>query len=115
MHLTFGSEAGETGSYRYMAPEVFLHEPYNTKVDVYSFAMICYQLFEGHLPFEGSDAVSAAKHAAMHKQRPTFSPLNSNSGNRDLREVRRDLALGRTIGSFCHDVQVSCWRLENHA
>jgi hypothetical protein len=27
--------AGETGSYRYMAPEVFRHEPYNNKVDVY--------------------------------------------------------------------------------
>jgi serine/threonine protein kinase len=26
---------GETGSYRYMAPEVFRHEPYNLKVDVY--------------------------------------------------------------------------------
>ncbi len=25
---------GETGSYRYMAPEVFRHEPYNSKVDV---------------------------------------------------------------------------------
>lgn len=24
--------AGETGSYRYMAPEVFRHEPYNNKV-----------------------------------------------------------------------------------
>ena len=27
---------GETGSYRYMAPEVFRHEPYSFKVDVYS-------------------------------------------------------------------------------
>ncbi len=26
---------GETGSYRYMAPECFRHEPYNLKVDVY--------------------------------------------------------------------------------
>lgn len=34
------------GSYRYMAPEVFRHEPYNLKVDVYSFAMIVFQLFE---------------------------------------------------------------------
>ena len=25
---------GETGSYRYMAPEVFRHEPYNTKVTI---------------------------------------------------------------------------------
>jgi serine/threonine protein kinase len=37
---------GETGSYRYMAPEVFRHEPYNSRVDVYSFSMIVYQLFE---------------------------------------------------------------------
>ena len=34
------------GSYRYMAPEVFRHEPYNSRVDVYSFSMIVYQLFE---------------------------------------------------------------------
>ena len=33
---------GETGSYRYMAPEVYRHEPYNVKVDVYSFSMIMY-------------------------------------------------------------------------
>jgi serine/threonine protein kinase len=25
---------GETGSYRYMAPEVFRHEPYNNKVHI---------------------------------------------------------------------------------
>lgn len=29
-----------------MAPEVFRHEPYNSRVDVYSFSMIVYQLFE---------------------------------------------------------------------
>ena len=29
------TRTGETGSYRYMAPEVFRHEPYNNKVDVY--------------------------------------------------------------------------------
>jgi serine/threonine protein kinase len=35
---------GETGSYRYMAPEVFEHQNYNTKVDVSSFAMILYEM-----------------------------------------------------------------------
>lgn len=44
---------GETGSYRYMAPEVFRHEPYNQNVDVYSFAMIIFQLFETSVPFAG--------------------------------------------------------------
>jgi serine/threonine protein kinase len=79
--------AGETGSYRYMAPEVFLHEPYNTKVDVYSFAMICFQLFEGEVPFEGTDPVQAARHAAMHRQRPIFSMLTNKTANKDIRLV----------------------------
>ncbi|XP_073153049.1 serine/threonine-protein kinase VIK-like isoform X2 [Henckelia pumila] len=35
---------GETGSYRYMAPEVFKHWKYDKKVDVFSFAMILYQV-----------------------------------------------------------------------
>lgn len=40
---------GETGSYRYMAPEVFRHEYYGTPVDVYAFSMIAYQMFQGHV------------------------------------------------------------------
>ena len=28
-----------------MPPEVFNHEPYNEKVDVYSFAVVLYELF----------------------------------------------------------------------
>jgi len=35
---------GETGSYRYMAPEVFSHLPYNSKVDVFSFAIVAYEV-----------------------------------------------------------------------
>lgn len=65
---------GETGSYRYMAPEVFRHEPYNQKVDVYSFAMIIYQLFETEVPFAGQDPVDAARQAAMLCTRPGFPP-----------------------------------------
>jgi serine/threonine protein kinase len=70
-----------------MAPEVFLHEPYNAKVDVYSFAMICYELFEGRMPFDGTDAVQAAKDAAMHRQRPSMSPLVPSASNKEIREV----------------------------
>lgn len=42
---------GETGSYRYMAPEVFRHENYTEKVDIYSLAGIMYYLFHGIPPF----------------------------------------------------------------
>ena len=38
---------GETGAYKYMAPEVFRHERYSCKCDVYAFAFICFELFEG--------------------------------------------------------------------
>lgn len=38
---------GETGSYRYMAPEVFgCQGDYNEKIDQYSFAVILWELFE---------------------------------------------------------------------
>eukprot|EP01018_Ginkgo_biloba_P008976 Gb_36894 [translate_table: standard] len=62
---------GETGSYRYMAPEVFEHKWYDTKVDVFSFAMILYEMFEGVAPFANRDAYEAAKIVAKG-DRPIF-------------------------------------------
>jgi serine/threonine protein kinase len=67
---------GETGSYRYMAPEVFRHEPYNSSVDVYSYSMIMYQLFEFQPPFAGMDPIDAARQAALYELRPKFVVLN---------------------------------------
>jgi len=67
---------GETGSYRYMAPEVFRHEPYNSKVDVYAFAMIAYELFEGRKPFGLVHPIEAARRACMDNIRPKWGPTN---------------------------------------
>eukprot|EP00798_Chlamydomonas_sp_ICE-L_P006021 gene6021-5329_t len=78
---------GETGSYRYMAPEVFRHEQYNNKVDVYSFAMIYYQLLEGILPFYTMEPVEAARAAALDNLRPEWS------NNPRSKETRTDAAL----------------------
>lgn len=36
---------GQTGSCIYMAPEVYKREPYNEKVDVFSFGVIMYEIF----------------------------------------------------------------------
>ena len=55
---------------------MFRHEPYNSSVDVYSFSMILYQLFEHHPPFAGQDPVSACKSAAMENKRPELQRLN---------------------------------------
>ncbi|MCO5614651.1 hypothetical protein L7F22_068935 [Adiantum nelumboides] len=59
---------GETGSYRYMAPEVFRHKPYDTKVDVFSFAMILYQMLEGMAPFASMEPYDAAKVVSMDRR-----------------------------------------------
>ncbi|KAK7274871.1 hypothetical protein RIF29_15972 [Crotalaria pallida] len=62
---------GETGSYRYMAPEVFKHRRYDKKVDVFSFAMILYEMLEGEPPFSNYEAYEGAKYVA-EGHRPTF-------------------------------------------
>lgn len=63
---------GETGSYRYMAPEVFRHKAYDTKVDVYSFGMILYEMFEGSAPLANIEPYEAAK-AVSTGVRPELS------------------------------------------
>ena len=64
---------GETGSYRYMAPEVFRHEPYNQAVDVYSYSLIMFWLFSGMRPFAAiSDPVNAVKFAALENGESPF-------------------------------------------
>eukprot|EP00246_Nothoceros_aenigmaticus_P011252 TRINITY_DN2997_c0_g1_i2.p1 TRINITY_DN2997_c0_g1~~TRINITY_DN2997_c0_g1_i2.p1 ORF type:complete len:449 (+),score=57.07 TRINITY_DN2997_c0_g1_i2:63-1409(+) len=64
---------GETGSYRYMAPEVYDHAKYDNKVDLFSYAMILFEIFEGHAPFDNLDPSEAAKCVAKQGLRPDFN------------------------------------------
>ncbi|XP_073001500.1 serine/threonine-protein kinase STY13-like isoform X1 [Typha latifolia] len=50
----------ETGTYRWMAPEMIQHRPYDQKVDVYSFGIVLWELITGMLPFANMTAVQAA-------------------------------------------------------
>jgi serine/threonine protein kinase len=43
----------DTGSPRYMAPEVFLGQPYNELVDVYSFTTLMWQILKLETPYQG--------------------------------------------------------------
>ncbi|KAL0336432.1 UNVERIFIED_CONTAM: Integrin-linked protein kinase [Sesamum radiatum] len=62
---------GEAGSYRYMAPEVFKHQKYDKKVDVFSFAMILYEMLEGEPPLSHYEPDEAARYVA-EGHRPSF-------------------------------------------
>ncbi|KAF2924061.1 hypothetical protein DAI22_07g240600 [Oryza sativa Japonica Group] len=74
---------GETGSYRYMAPEVFKHRKYDKKVDVFSFAMILYEMLEGDPPFSNYEPYEAAKYVG-EGHRP---PFRSKGFTNELKEL----------------------------
>ena len=46
---------GQTGSARYMAPEVARSRPYGTSAEVYSFGILLWQLASHERPFAGMD------------------------------------------------------------
>ncbi|CAH8367123.1 unnamed protein product [Eruca vesicaria subsp. sativa] len=62
----------ETGTYRWMAPEMIQHRAYNQKVDVYSFGIVLWELITGQLPFQGMTAVQAAFAVVNRGVRPTI-------------------------------------------
>ncbi|XP_015061724.1 serine/threonine-protein kinase STY13-like [Solanum pennellii] len=62
----------ETGTYRWMAPEMIQHRPYTQKVDVYSFGIVLWELITGLLPFQNMTAVQAAFAVVNKGVRPTI-------------------------------------------
>ena len=69
---------GQTGSLRYMAPEVALCEPYDERADVYSFAIILWQMAARTVPFAGMAAVGGIEgfieRVARQGARPPLPP-----------------------------------------
>ncbi|KAL7185232.1 hypothetical protein ACSBR2_027208 [Camellia fascicularis] len=74
-------------SWRYVAPEVFRNEEYDTKVDVFSFALILQEMIEGCAPFSMKQEMEVPK-AYVANQRPPFraSPKLYAHGLRELIE-----------------------------
>lgn len=65
----------ETGTYRWMAPEVIEHKPYGTKADVYSFGVLLWELVSGgKSPYELLSPIQAAIGVAKHGVRPKIPP-----------------------------------------
>jgi len=61
----------ETGTYRWMAPEVIDHKPYGHAADVYSFGLVLWELVtHGRMPYELLSPVQAAVGVSKHGLRP---------------------------------------------
>ncbi|WCJ38418.1 Protein kinase superfamily protein [Euphorbia peplus] len=68
---------GCTGSYGYMAPEVFLNEPYNRKCDVYSFGICLWEIYCCEMPYPNqnfSQATSAVVYQDVRPEVPRCCP-----------------------------------------
>ncbi|XP_050105087.1 serine/threonine-protein kinase STY46-like isoform X4 [Malus sylvestris] len=55
-----GVMTAETGTYRWMAPEVIEHKPYDHKADIFSFGVVLWELLTGKLPYEYLTPLQAA-------------------------------------------------------
>jgi serine/threonine protein kinase len=55
-----GVMTAETGTYRWMAPEVIEHLPYDHRADVFSFGIVLWELLTGKLPYEDMTPLQAA-------------------------------------------------------
>ena len=68
-----GVMTAETGTYRWMAPEVIAHRVYNHKCDVYSFAITLWELITGgDIPYSGYTPLQAAVGVVQRGMRPTI-------------------------------------------
>lgn len=78
---------GRTGSYRYMAPEVYRRESYGKSVDVFSFAMIIYEMFYGGPSHKALTPEQVADRRAYEDHRP---PLSSYVHPESVRALLRE-------------------------
>lgn len=69
-----GVMTAETGTYRWMAPEVIEHNPYGQKADVFSFAIVLWELLTCKVPYSEMTPLQAAVGVVQKGLRPPMPP-----------------------------------------
>jgi serine/threonine protein kinase len=69
-----GVMTAETGTYRWMAPEVIEHKPYREKADVFSFGVVLWELLTGQVPYSDMTPLQAAVGVVQKGLRPPIPP-----------------------------------------
>ncbi|KAJ0097409.1 hypothetical protein Patl1_29192 [Pistacia atlantica] len=67
-----GVMTAETGTYRWMAPEVIGHKPYDHKADVFSFGIVLWELISAEIPYSGFSPLQAAVAVVQKGLRPSI-------------------------------------------
>ncbi|KFK30451.1 hypothetical protein AALP_AA7G262600 [Arabis alpina] len=80
-----GVMTAETGTYRWMAPEVIEHKPYDHKADVFSYGIVLWELMTGKIPYEYMTPLQAAVGVVQKGLRPTI-PKNTHPKMTELLE-----------------------------
>ncbi|XP_077231320.1 serine/threonine-protein kinase STY46-like [Tasmannia lanceolata] len=80
-----GVMTAETGTYRWMAPEVIEHKPYDHKADVFSFGIVLWELLTGKLPYKYLTPLQAAVGVVQKGLRPTI-PMHTHPKLEELLE-----------------------------
>lgn len=69
-----GHMTAETGTYRWMAPEVIEHRPYDEKADVFSFGVVIWELLTCKVPYSDMTPLQAAVGVVQKGLRPGIPP-----------------------------------------
>ena len=67
-----GDLTAETGTYRYMAPEVIKHQKYQYPADIYSLSVLMWEIITREAPFKHMGQIEAAGSVAIEGKRPPF-------------------------------------------
>ena len=67
--------SGKVGTLRYMSCEVATHQPYTVSADVYSYAMVSYEILTLCKPFQGWTRDMHSKLVCARHMRPDLTPL----------------------------------------
>ncbi|CAI5512014.1 unnamed protein product [Closterium sp. Naga37s-1] len=80
-----GVMTAETGTYRWMAPEVIEHRAYDHKADIFSFGITMWEMLTGKLPYPDLTPLQAAVSVVQRGLRPPI-PKGTHPRRADLFE-----------------------------